>query len=146
MSDTDRAIQTLEDLHDLGVTVAVDDFGTGYSSLSYLQRFPLSRLKIDRSFVKDICVDDKGTSIANAVVQLGHGLGLIVIAEGVETTAQAALLSTMGCDEVQGYLYSKPVSAAGALNVIIQAHKASGRPFEPMMITSRDNDSGEAVG
>lgn len=146
MSDTDRAIQTLEDLHGLGVTVAVDDFGTGYSSLSYLQRFPLSRLKIDRSFVKDMCVDGKGTSIANAVVQLGHGLGLIVIAEGVETTDQAALLSTMGCDEVQGYLYSKPVSAAGALNVIIQAHKASGRPFEPMMITSRDNDSGEAVG
>lgn len=146
MSDTDRAIQTLEDFHELGVTVAVDDFGTGYSSLSYLQRFPLSRLKIDRSFVKDICVDDKGTSIANAVVQLGHGLGLVVIAEGVETMDQAALLSTMGCDEVQGYLYSKPVSAAGALNVIIQAHKASGRPFEPMMITSRDNDSGEAVG
>ena len=142
MQDTDKAIETLEALHALGVTVAVDDFGTGYSSLSYLQRFPLSRLKIDRSFVKDICVDEKGTSIANAVVQLGHGLGLTVIAEGVETEDQRSILINLGCDEVQGFLYSKPVTSAGALKIIVKAHKEAGRDVEQFMVDFNIKEAG----
>ncbi|MEL6226345.1 MAG: EAL domain-containing protein [Pseudomonadota bacterium] len=97
------------DLERLGVSIAIDDFGTGYSSLSYLKRFPLSRLKVDRSFIHDLESDENDRTITKTVVQLGENLGLKVIAEGVETDGQRAWLESMGCEEVQGYLYAKPM-------------------------------------
>jgi len=111
MHSVDEVIVTLEELKALGVQLTVDDFGIGYSSLNYLKRFPVDRLKIDRSFVQDIGTDADDTAIAQAVIALGHSLQLRVLAEGVESSAQLAFLRGAGCDEVQGYYLSKPVPA-----------------------------------
>ena len=94
------------------MSLAIDDFGTGYSSLSYLQRFPLDILKVDKSFVDELGVDQGATEIVAAVINLAHALGLEVVAEGVETERQLEVLQRLGCDFAQGYLFSRPVSAA----------------------------------
>ncbi len=108
----DDPMQTcLSDLRARGVGIAFDDFGTGFASLSMLKRFPLTRLKLDRSFVQDLQTDQRDLAIVEAVLAMGRSLGLQIIAEGIETTSQAIVLTTMQCDEGQGYLYSKPVPA-----------------------------------
>jgi EAL domain-containing protein (putative c-di-GMP-specific phosphodiesterase class I) len=111
MHDGERMVDMLHALKDLGLHIAVDDFGTGYSSLSYLKRFPVDRLKIDRSFVQHIAWDSDDAVIVRAIIALGHNLGLRVLAEGVETEQQIEFLRANGCDELQGYYFSKPVSA-----------------------------------
>lgn len=105
MSKADEAVRQLAALRELGVYSAIDDFGTGYSSLAYLKRFPIDTVKIDQSFVSDIPGDPNDAAIAKAVIDLGHSLGLRVVAEGVETVAQADFMKTHGCDGVQGYFY-----------------------------------------
>ena len=109
MADINHTIQTLQDLHALGVEIAIDDFGTGYSSLSYLRQFPIDRLKIDQSFIRNALNNQDDASIARTIVALGHSLNLKVIAEGVETKDHEKFLLEYGCDEVQGYRYSRPV-------------------------------------
>ncbi|HXE40956.1 MAG TPA: EAL domain-containing protein [Azonexus sp.] len=114
MENPEEAVLILERLGRMGVSLAIDDFGTGYSSLAYLKLFPIDHLKIDRSFVADIEHDLNDRAIAFGTIALAHSLGLNVIAEGVETDDQLELLRTNGCDEVQGYLFSKPLSSAAA--------------------------------
>ncbi|WP_370663305.1 putative bifunctional diguanylate cyclase/phosphodiesterase [Massilia mucilaginosa] len=111
MSDVDSAITILRRLKELGVHIAIDDFGTGYSSLSYLRRFPIDVLKVDQSFVADISLGADGAAIVVSIISLAHSLRLKVIAEGVETAEQLAFLREHGCDEVQGYFFSRPVGA-----------------------------------
>jgi diguanylate cyclase (GGDEF)-like protein len=109
MDDIQHTIQTLQNLHALGVELAIDDFGTGYSSLSYLRQFPIDRLKIDQSFIRNALNNPDDASIAKTIVGLGHSLNLKVIAEGVETKEHEEFLLKHHCDEVQGFRYSRPV-------------------------------------
>jgi diguanylate cyclase (GGDEF)-like protein/PAS domain S-box-containing protein len=111
MEDVELAVSTMRELQDLGVQLSIDDFGAGYSSLSALKTFPVARLKIDKSFIDGLLADENDKAIAGAVISLGQKLGLRVIAEGVETDAQAAFLRNNNCDEMQGYLFSRPVPA-----------------------------------
>ncbi|GAA75744.1 hypothetical protein P20480_2215 [Pseudoalteromonas sp. BSi20480] len=108
MDELETVINTLRELKALGIEVAIDDFGTGFSSLSYIQSLPIDRLKIDRSFIKDLNNGDTG-AVAGLVISLGAKLGLKTIAEGVETQEQAKFLKDLGCDEVQGFMYAKPM-------------------------------------
>ncbi len=117
MEDAHSTIDTLGKLKGLGVSMAIDDFGTGYSSLSYLKRFPVSTVKIDRSFVDGLARDPEDTVIVEAVVALGHALGLKVVAEGVERAEQLAHLRVLHCELAQGYHFAKPQppEAVGAM-------------------------------
>jgi diguanylate cyclase (GGDEF)-like protein len=112
MSDPEESVAILRRLSEMGVLVSVDDFGTGYSSMSYLQRFPIDKLKIDRTFISDVTSSNDDASIVSAIVSLGHTLNLKVIAEGVETPEQLEFLQMLGCDQYQGYHYSRPMPAA----------------------------------
>lgn len=116
MQDVDKARQQLLALRKLGVAIAIDDFGTGHSSLAYLKRLPLDKIKIDRSFVQDVLDDDDDATIVRTIIQLSHSLQFKVLAEGVETEAHERTLIAMGCDEGQGYLYSRPISADEVLD------------------------------
>jgi diguanylate cyclase (GGDEF)-like protein/PAS domain S-box-containing protein len=109
MNDADEFVATLKKLKDVGIKIAIDDFGTGYSSLNYLKRMPVDRLKVDQSFVRDIHKDPESTTIVEAIISLGHSLKLKVIAEGVETEQQLEFLRDRGCEEFQGFHFSRPV-------------------------------------
>jgi len=111
MDNIDTALKVLNHFYSKGISISIDDFGTGYSSLSYLKKLPISALKIDRAFIKDIMTDNYDKNIVNSVISMAHGMGLSVIAEGVETQQQLDLLEQMACDEMQGYLLSKAVDA-----------------------------------
>jgi len=117
MEEPESAARLLSELAKLGVTIAIDDFGTGYSSLAYLKLFSLHKLKIDRSFIENLARDPDDAAIVHGLIGLAHSLGLIVIAEGVEHEDQRAMLRNLGCDEFQGWLFSKalPADACGRL-------------------------------
>jgi diguanylate cyclase (GGDEF)-like protein len=118
VEDAESAIALLHKLRALGLKLAIDDFGTGYSSLAYLSRFPIHKLKIDQSFVRNMHAVSEQGAIVQATIGLGHSLGMTVIAEGVETEAQRSMLSGWRCDEIQGYYYSRPLPAALALTFL----------------------------
>ena len=109
--DASEALQRLYALSQLGVKLAIDDFGTGYSSLAYLKRFPIEKLKIDKSFIRNLPADDSDAAIVRAVIQLARALNLRVNAEGVETEAQRRMLAEVGCDELQGFLFAPALDA-----------------------------------
>jgi EAL domain-containing protein (putative c-di-GMP-specific phosphodiesterase class I) len=118
MSNGDAIFSLLGELKELGVSLAIDDFGTGYSSLSYLRQFPVSRLKIDGSFIKDVPGNADDYAITSAIIEMGKALNLKVIAECVETEAQMSFLKARRCDEIQGYYFSKPLSAEKVENLL----------------------------
>jgi len=112
MENTQHTITSLQHLRDLGVRIAIDDFGTGYSSLAYLRRFPLDTLKIDIAFIREVTSNPQDAAIARTIIELAHSLKLRTVAEGVETPAQLAFLKEAGCDQLQGYLFSRPLPVA----------------------------------
>jgi EAL domain-containing protein (putative c-di-GMP-specific phosphodiesterase class I)/CheY-like chemotaxis protein len=118
MQNLDRVATILDELKALGTTLSMDDFGTGYSSLSYLKRFPFDKLKIDQSFVRDITSEPDSAAIAKTIIAMAHSLRLKVIAEGVETDGQLNYLRLHNCDEIQGYLFSKPIIAKDFGNLL----------------------------
>lgn len=124
MSDAEESVRILESISSMGVLVSVDDFGTGYSSMSYLRRFPIDKLKIDRCFVEEMTRRPEDASIVQAIISLAHSLHLKVIAEGVETPEQLALLADLGCDQYQGFYYSPAVSAAKFIDLVREASVA----------------------
>jgi EAL domain-containing protein (putative c-di-GMP-specific phosphodiesterase class I) len=114
----EHALSILKQIRKMGLTVTMDDFGTGYSSLSYLRDIPLSGLKVDRSFVKDINKDENANKLIGSIVSMAHGLGLEVVAEGVEDMIQANHLIALGCEYLQGYYYSRPVPAQEVVSML----------------------------
>ncbi|MBV9557879.1 MAG: EAL domain-containing protein, partial [Pseudolabrys sp.] len=127
MQEPSRGLALLRRLKGLGVRVAMDDFGTGYSSLSYLQSFPFDKIKIDKSFIAHVAERSQSAAIVRAVIGLAHGLGLPVLAEGVETEEQLEFLRAAGCDNVQGYLIGRPKPIEGYAELL-------GRPSANMAI------------
>jgi diguanylate cyclase (GGDEF)-like protein len=124
MQEVEATIAALRELKAIGVSLSIDDFGTGYSSLAYLKRFPLDKLKVDQSFVRQMVSEASDAAIVQAVIALGHALQLKVIAEGVETEAQLARLKDYGCEEMQGFLFSRPVPA-GEIALLLAQHSGS---------------------
>jgi diguanylate cyclase (GGDEF)-like protein/PAS domain S-box-containing protein len=119
LTDVESVIQKLRRLSSHGITVAIDDFGTGYSSLSYLQRLPVHTLKIDRSFLQEVAEGRKGSSIVAGIISMAKGLNLNIVAEGVETEYQRLYLESLGCPEMQGFLFSRPIDEAGARELLL---------------------------
>ena len=119
VEDAEKAISRMLELRSLGVRIAIDDFGTGYSSLNYLKRFPLNNLKIAQPFVQDMATNSHDKALVKAMIFIAHSLDMSVIAEGVETAEQLAMLKELGCDEIQGYFYSKPLTAEQFTGVLV---------------------------
>ena len=111
MQDLPAVVEDLRQLLQLGVNVSIDDFGTGYSSLSYVKQLPITRLKIDQSFIRNLSTDPNDAAIVRAIITLGHSMDLAVLAEGVETEEHAVRLRSEGCDEAQGYHFGRPMPA-----------------------------------
>lgn len=131
MEDISTAAQHLLSLRRSGALIAIDDFGTGYSSLSYLKSLPLDKIKIDKSFVQDVLEDEDDATIVRAIIQLARSLGMQVIAEGVETPEQESYIIAQGCNEGQGYLYSKPLPARELTGYLKQSRRLSAAASNP---------------
>lgn len=131
VENTEEAIQILAELKAIGVSIAIDDFGSGYSSLNYLKRFPVDFLKIDRSFIRDLATSAKDAAITSNIVALARSLGLQTVAEGVEERAQLDFLGAQGCDEVQGYLFSRPVPADSIVSAVASGRYGTGAGAAP---------------
>jgi EAL domain-containing protein (putative c-di-GMP-specific phosphodiesterase class I) len=134
MEDIATTQRAFDDLSRLGVFLSIDDFGTGYSSLSYLRRLPAQQLKIDRSFVGDLASSSDARAIVDAVVRLAHALGLKVVAEGVETAGQRDILLELGCDELQGYFFARPMPAADLLAWALSQGPDGNSDFSPSVM------------
>ena len=129
MLNAEQTIDVLSELREMGVRISIDDFGTGHASLSYLKQFPIDALKIDRSFVADMEGSREGLAIITAITGLAHGLGLGVIAEGVETESQLRLLAARGCDEYQGFLLSRPLAPATVPGFLDRSKRSAAVPL-----------------
>ena len=133
MEDTKTTQTTFRRLGELGVHMSIDDFGTGYSSLSYLRRLPAEELKIDRTFIQDLEHSADARAVVDAVIKLAHALGLKVVAEGVENQRQQQVLTKMGCDELQGFLFAKPMSARALMLWAVNDRSSEGSVFKPSL-------------
>jgi diguanylate cyclase (GGDEF)-like protein len=131
MRNVSRAIKVLDAIQSRGIRLAIDDFGTGYSSMSLMKQFPIDTIKIDRSFIRDLPVDSEDQAIAQAIISMGKALGMTVIAEGVETVEQEAFLRNHACDEMQGFLFSKPLPAKQMADLLRAEPRLASPPLQP---------------
>jgi EAL domain-containing protein (putative c-di-GMP-specific phosphodiesterase class I) len=131
MRNVPRAIKVLDAVQNRGIRLAIDDFGTGYSSMSLMKQFPIDTIKIDRSFVRDLPTDTEDRAIAQAIIGMGKALGMTVVAEGVETTEQEAFLRDNACDEMQGFLFSRPIRAEQLADLLRPAPLLLSPPLQP---------------
>jgi EAL domain-containing protein (putative c-di-GMP-specific phosphodiesterase class I) len=135
MQNVSRAIKVLKAIQHRGIRLAIDDFGTGYSSMSLMKQFPIDTIKIDRSFIRDLADDSEDQAIAQAIIRMGQALGMMVIAEGVETIEQETFLRDHACDEMQGFLISKPVPAQQLADLLRSASVVVSPPLQPELCT-----------
>jgi EAL domain-containing protein (putative c-di-GMP-specific phosphodiesterase class I) len=133
----DGVAAMFDEIHALGITLGLDDFGTGYSSLAYLKRFPMRTVKIDRTFVTDLSADGGSGAIASAIIAMAHALQRRVVAEGVETERQAAILARLGCDHIQGFYYSRPLTVPMLAEFVRQAASRGPRPMASRKLAAR---------
>ena len=145
MAHPAQAQATMQRLKSLGVQLSIDDFGTGYSSLSHLKRFPVSKLKIDRSFVQDLESDPNDAAIVDAILVLAKKLGLRCVAEGVETEGQLAFLSALGCDEYQGYLIGRPCDAPAFEQLLRSEAQRTAASFQPLQVSPPSSSSSSST-
>ena len=138
MEDTQETMKAFSQLASVGVSLSIDDFGTGYSSLSYLRKLPARQLKIDQSFVQDLGASQDALAVVDAVIKLAHALGLHVVAEGVETARQRDILLSLHCDELQGYLFAKPM-ASRLLTLWAMGENKTVTHTAPAAATGRDD-------
>jgi EAL domain-containing protein (putative c-di-GMP-specific phosphodiesterase class I) len=131
MRNVSRAIKVLDAIQSRGIRLAIDDFGTGYSSMSLMKQFPIDTIKIDRSFVRDLPDDTEDRAIAQAIISMGKALGMTIVAEGVETPEQQAFLRNHGCDEMQGFLLSRPVPPDQFADLLRPAPLLVSPPLQP---------------
>jgi EAL domain-containing protein (putative c-di-GMP-specific phosphodiesterase class I) len=131
MRNVPRAVKVLDSIQSRGIRLAIDDFGTGYSSMSLMKQFPIDTIKIDRSFVRDLPNDSEDQAIAQAIISMGKALGMTVVAEGVETTEQETFLRNHACDEMQGYLFSKPLPSQQLAALLGSAPPIVSPPLQP---------------
>jgi EAL domain-containing protein (putative c-di-GMP-specific phosphodiesterase class I) len=124
--EAESKLEMLRGIREMGVRLVIDDFGTGYSSLSCLKRFPIDKLKIDQSFVRDVIIDPENAAIVTAIINMAHSLRLKTIAEGVETQEQYERLKTLNCDELQGYFFSRPLPAEECAALLAESSEAVG--------------------
>jgi diguanylate cyclase len=143
MENVEAIIPMLQTVREAGVEIAVDDFGTGYSSLAYIARLPVHDLKIDRSFVVGMTQDEDSFTIVKSIISLAHSLRLVVVAEGVETEEQAALLLELGCDQMQGFLISRPLPPQQVPELLRQQNQtAQIKPARRASATTKGNKGG----
>ncbi|MES2070517.1 MAG: EAL domain-containing protein [Pseudomonadota bacterium] len=144
MADPEKSVPLMERMKEIGVELSIDDFGTGYSNMSYLKRFPIDRLKLDISFVRDITTDPGSLAISDAIITMSHSLHLEVVAEGVETEGQLALLLARNCDLIQGYYFSKPIPAQGMTQLLLDGKclpaRLTGRPPDAPALLLLDDE------
>jgi EAL domain-containing protein (putative c-di-GMP-specific phosphodiesterase class I) len=131
MRNVSRAIKILDAIQSRGIRLAIDDFGTGYSSMSLMKQFPIDTIKIDRSFIRDLPVDSEDQAIAQAIISMGKALGMTVVAEGVETLEQQAFLRSHACDEMQGFLFSRPLPSGEMADLLRAAPLLTSPPLQP---------------
>jgi EAL domain-containing protein (putative c-di-GMP-specific phosphodiesterase class I) len=131
MRNVSRAIRVLDAIQSRGIRIAIDDFGTGHSSMSLMKQFPIDTIKIDRSFVRDLAEDPEDQAIAQAIISMGKALGMTVVAEGVETAEQQAFLRERGCDEMQGFIVSKPLPARELAELLRVPAEPASPPLQP---------------
>jgi EAL domain-containing protein (putative c-di-GMP-specific phosphodiesterase class I) len=141
-----RAVRVLDAIQSRGIRLAIDDFGTGYSSMSLMKQFPIDTIKIDRSFVRDLPQDTEDCAIAEAIIGMGKALGMTIVAEGVETEDQQTFLRDHACDEMQGYLFSKPLPAQQMADLLRAAPRLDSPPLQPEgdvdTVADRANEAG----
>jgi EAL domain-containing protein (putative c-di-GMP-specific phosphodiesterase class I) len=140
MRNVSRAVRVLDAIQSRGIRLAIDDFGTGYSSMSLMKQFPIDTIKIDRSFVRDLPDDSEDKAIAQAIISMGKALGMTVVAEGVETTEQQTFLRDHACDEMQGFLFSKPLPPEQLADLLRPTPLLISPPLQPARFT----DSGKS--